>query len=76
MCVTRNHGQTWVMVMGMVKSWVKCSTPSHMYSLELPKRHSLPPGSEEREGLGDAILPSGQYMKLLHHNYIDMNIVG
>ena len=44
-------------------------------------RGLLPTGSEEREVLGVgsipvAILPSGQYMKMLHHNCIDMNIVG
>ena len=41
----------------------------------------LPTGSEEREVLGHrsipvAILPTCQYMKMMHHNYIDMNIVG
>ena len=41
----------------------------------------LPTGSEEREVLGVgsipvAILPSCQYIKLLHHNCIDINIVG
>ena len=41
----------------------------------------LPTGSEEREvvGVGSihvAILPSCQYMNVLHHNCIDMNIVG
>ena len=41
----------------------------------------LPIGSEEREGFGGgsipvAILPSCQYMKMLHHNCIAMNMVG
>ena len=41
----------------------------------------LPTGSEEREVLGAgsipvAILPSCQYVKMMHHNCIDMNIVG
>ena len=41
----------------------------------------LPTGSEEREVLGVgsipvAILPSCQYMKILHFNCTDMNIVG
>ena len=40
----------------------------------------LPTGSEEREVLGGgsiigAINPSCQYIKLLHHNCIDMNII-
>ena len=47
---------------------------SNMYVL-------LPIGSEEMEvfGFGSihvAILPSCQYMNLLHHNCIGMNIVG
>ena len=38
-------------------------------------------GSEEREVLGVwsipvAILPVCQYMKVLHHNHIDINMVG
>ena len=43
--------------------------------------HLLPIGSEEG-GVFDvgsipvAILPSCQNMKMLHHNYIDMNMVG
>ena len=42
---------------------------------------SLLPTSEEREVLGVgsipvAILPSCQYMKILHHNCTDMNVVG
>ena len=41
----------------------------------------LPTGSEEREVLGVgsipvAILPSCQYMKILHYNCTDMNIPG
>ena len=41
----------------------------------------LPTGSEERDVLGIgsilvAILPSCQYMKMLHLTCIDMNIVG
>ena len=41
----------------------------------------LPTGSEEREVLGVgsipvAILPPCQYMTILHHVCIDMNIVG
>ena len=41
----------------------------------------LPIGSEKREVLGVgsihvAILPSCQYMSMLHHKCIDMNIVG
>ena len=41
----------------------------------------LPTGREEREVLGFgsipvAILPSCQYMKMLYHNCIGMNIVG
>ena len=41
----------------------------------------LPTGSEEKEVLGVgsipvAILPSCQYIKMLHHNCIDMDIVG
>ena len=44
-------------------------------------RHLLPTGSEERGVLGFGsipvvILPSCQSMKMLHHNCIDMNIVG
>ena len=44
-----------------------------------PNSILLPTGSEEREVLGVgnihvAILPS--YMNVLHHNCIDMNIVG
>ena len=44
-------------------------------------RELLPTGSEERGVLGVgsipvAILPSCQYMKILHFNYPDMNIVG
>ena len=44
-------------------------------------RHLLPTGSEEREVLGVGsipvpILPSCQYMKMLYHNCIDINIVG
>ena len=50
-----------------------------MYSNSID--HLLPTGSEEREVLGvgsipDAILPSWQYMEMLHHNCIDINIVG
>ena len=45
------------------------------------RMYLLPIGSEEREVLGVgsihvAILPSCQYMHLLHHNCIDMNKVG
>ena len=41
----------------------------------------LPTGSDEREvlvvgSIPVAILPSCQDMKMLHHNCIDMNIVG
>ena len=44
------------------------------------KEYLLPTGSEEREvlrveSIHVAILPSSQYMKMLHHNCIDMNIV-
>ena len=41
----------------------------------------LPTGSEEKEVLGVgsipvAILPSCQYVEMLHYKFIDMNIVG
>ena len=52
----------------------------NLFQLSHDSSHLLPSDSEEREVLGVgsipvAILPSCRYMKMLHRNCIDMDIV-
>ena len=59
----------------------QCSYGHYIILVILSVTFLLPTGSEEREVLGVgsipvAILPSCQYMKILHYKYTDMNILG
>ena len=72
--------QTHAGALGMVEQYHFCN-PHVVLLRPQVKGLLLHTGSEEREVLGVwsipvAILPSCQYIKILHHTCINMNIVG